>query len=89
MAVYVVAYDLDQPGQNYPALVNALEKVGAVRVQLSLWLLQDSGAATEVRDWVRNHTDANDRVFVAEISVSRWAGWKMMTGAAEWLKARA
>jgi hypothetical protein len=86
VAVFVVTYDLRSPGRDYTALWDQLRKVGAVRALESVWLLETSQSATEVRDALISWMDANDRLLVVEITAhAAWAGTLMMNPSGEWL----
>lgn len=76
---YVISYDLDKPGQNYTAVTNALEKSGAKRVLFSQWVLRHyTATATQIRDWLWNHMDRNDRLLVVCLDSNDWAGMNLM-----------
>lgn len=77
MAVYVVGYDLRDPGRNYQPLYNALERAGARRVLLSDWLLRSGQTAVQIRDALLQFIDSNDRLFVNLLD--GWAGFNMIT----------
>lgn len=87
MAVYLVSYDLRQPGQNYQALHAELRSVDSVRVLESLWLLDVPQTAVQVRDAVASYVDRNDGVLVAEIMPgSDWAYVNLRGNTGAWLK---
>ena len=72
---YLIAYDLDQPGQNYDGIISALEKLGAYRAQYSLWLLAKSpDTAAQIRDYLAQFIDGNDRLLV--VAVQNYAAWR-------------
>jgi CRISPR/Cas system-associated endoribonuclease Cas2 len=77
---YLISYDLSQPGQNYAAVVTALESIGARRVLYSQWVVRRGNTTCAgLRDWLRGHTDANDRVLVVELDGTGWASYNTMT----------
>jgi hypothetical protein len=87
MAIYVISYDLKQPGRNYEPLWQALRNANAVRALESLWLVEVNQTASQLREALSSFMDSNDRVFVAEITIS--AAWAMRNGivpAATWLQ---
>lgn len=88
MPSYCVSYDLRAPGRNYQHLYDAFHKAKAVRALQSLWLLDDPKSSAQVRDILRSMIDANDGLLVTEITSSNWAAYKLLPGAAEWLRAR-
>jgi len=90
MAVYLVTYDGAIPGPDGPQeLLAELRKIGAVRLQLSVWLLDVAETAAQVRDAFKSYMDPNDRIFVVEITpAALWAGYRMMPPSDDWLFAR-
>ncbi|HEV8415818.1 MAG TPA: hypothetical protein VGQ49_19665 [Bryobacteraceae bacterium] len=69
---YLISYDLDKPGQNYPRLIARLQAHGAVRVLLSQWALTSTWSAEQLRNDLQAYMDTNDRILVVEIS-GQWA----------------
>lgn len=76
MALYLVSYDLDKPGQDYPDLIARLEQLGAQRVLYSEWLLVNSATSAAIRDDLLRFMDANDRILVAELKNN--AAWQRL-----------
>lgn len=75
MAVYLISYDLDKPGQDYPRLVKELERLGAVRVLYSEWIFRSTSSAMEIRDWLQSFIDGNDMLLVvAPTGEAAWTG---------------
>jgi hypothetical protein len=70
MSQFLVIYDLMRPGQNYPALFSALRSLGAKEIQYSAWVLRSGSAAFHLATSLRAYIDANDRLFVTQMS-----GW--------------
>jgi len=86
MACYVVAYDLNTLGQNYDCITGKLESLPNCHTQKSVWLVEHAGPETALRDYLLPCLDANDRLFVSEVSRS-WAG-RGMPVCAKWLNDR-
>jgi len=76
---YSVAYDLDKPGQDYQKVWDYLRKLGAARIEDSLWLLWSYSSAFEIaQDLLRSGTiDSNDRLMVSEVT-SNCAWYNLM-----------
>lgn len=74
MKNYTITYDLLKPGQDYKDLISRLTTLGAVRIELSQWLLRTTMTATQIRDDLMRFIDGNDRLFVGGL-----------TGEAAWL----
>ena len=70
---FLISYDLDKPGQNYKDLTNGLERSGARRVLKSAWALNTTWTAAQIRDWVKQRIDSNDRIVVTELG--DWAAY--------------
>ena len=71
----MVTYDLRQQGQNYDVLINALQSLGALRVQLSTWWVATTHNDTALRDYLQTFIDGNDSIIVGHLSsVSGYEG---------------
>jgi len=71
--LYLISYDLQNPGKDYSMLTQALGKMGARRVLLSEWLLVSNEAPDNRVNTVARYMDANDRLLVTEIT--RKSSW--------------
>ena len=71
MALYLISYDLLNPGKNYDPLIDALTQQGAKRVLLSQWTLNTYCSPKQIRDWARRYMDNNDRILISEINSNR------------------
>lgn len=76
MKLVGIGYDLRVPGQDYPALTNALRTLGAKRVLQSFWVAHSDHATADLRDYLRRFIDNSDRMFVEEIG--HWASFNTM-----------
>ena len=76
MAVYIVSYDLNSPGQDYEALYDELKRppAGWIPIMDSTWLIDSAESAQSLSDRIRQHLDENDWLFVAEITTNH-QGW--------------
>lgn len=87
MALYLISYDLRQPGRNYDALYRQLADWGAARVLQSLWLVNLTGNAEQVRETLRASLDPNDGIVVIELkSNSNWAVAGGQAAGISWLR---
>jgi hypothetical protein len=76
MAVFVVSYDLNAPGQNYQPLIDALEAVPHCHPLKSFWLVDVEQTAIEVRDALLSYMDSNDSLAVIEFTpTAQWAAY--------------
>jgi hypothetical protein len=73
MALFYVTYDL-MKYKDYPKLWARLEQYGAKRVLLSVWAFNSNASATDIRDDLRQHIDADDRLLVIQSAASAWCG---------------
>lgn len=63
--VYVVTYDLMQPGQNYPAVADCIRALGpCIKPLQSTWLVSSNLAAKEVFNRIHPTLDSNDKLLV-------------------------
>jgi hypothetical protein len=86
--MYVVALHLTGEPASYQALNDALQKLGDWSNRLpGAWLVQSNRSARELRDALKPHVQANDRLFVAQFS-RNWAATNMGPGFAEWIGRR-
>ncbi|MFA6986339.1 MAG: hypothetical protein WC213_09040 [Arenimonas sp.] len=67
MSIYLVTYDLKQPGRNYAPVFEYLKKFTYCKGMESVWLLDTTTSATALRDALNTLVDGNDRVFVARL----------------------
>ena len=73
---YAISYDLNNPGNNYQKLYEALAQLGAERVLLSEWVTnrRQGASAERLCDWIWTFMDGNDRVLVTCLDSPDWAG---------------
>jgi len=89
MAIYVFAYDLvkKKPEFDYEILWAELKRLGAHRVQESLWIVNLANSAKEVAEHFGRYMHSDDRIWVS--SVRRGEHWykNAMAGTNSWLEA--
>lgn len=66
--LYLISYDLNKPEKDYPTLIDALERDGAVKILWSEWLVNRSEDATGVGGRYAAYMDSNDSLFVTEVT---------------------
>jgi hypothetical protein len=80
MASYLISYDLDKPGQDYPRLIKELERLGAIRILYSEWVLRTTSSAVVIRDWLQSFIDSNDMLLVVALTgEAAWTGLMVST----------
>ncbi|MEL7346966.1 MAG: SinR family protein [Pseudomonadota bacterium] len=86
MSTYIITYDLHKAGQNYDCL---FEKLKAFQTrwhaQQSVWIVQTSWSAAQVRDYLSSCLDHNDKLLVAKLE-GEAAWWGMSHNVTDWLK---
>lgn len=84
--VYVVAYDLRKPDRNYEDLIKELKSFGTWWHQTgSVWIIVTSKTTVEVRDYLKQFIDSNDKLFVSQIS-KNWAATGFSEQEYNWIK---
>jgi hypothetical protein len=87
MSTYLVGYDLDQPGQDYSDLHAAIKALGAWWHHLdSTWLVKSDLTHTGVRDKLRPHIDANDKLLVMNVTADAAAWYGFNESGSQWLR---
>ncbi|WP_419877682.1 CRISPR-associated protein Cas2 [Brevibacillus centrosporus] len=86
MAVYLISYDLDKPGQNYSKVHEAIKSYGSwAKVLESTWLIETTQTAGQVRDNILRSMDENDKLFV--LRAGSEAGWyNLPEDVSRWIK---
>ncbi len=72
-----VSYDLNDPGQNYAAVINAIKSIGIwAKVQKSLWYVKSTLSAEQAVQRIRPAMDQNDSLIVIDTTrnVAAWQG---------------
>lgn len=84
MTLFLVSYDLSEPGQKYDCIKEKLKPFATYHAQQSVWIVDFKGTAEGLVDLLLPCLDSNDRLFVGELA-DDWCGYNMPKGA-EWLK---
>jgi hypothetical protein len=86
MPALLIGYDLHRPGRNYESLIAAIKESGTWWHQLdSTWIVRTHRDASQMRDYLKAHIDANDSLLVIDVTNDDWAGF-MTTEAGDWLR---
>lgn len=86
MAALLVTYDLHQPGRDYTAVDTYLQGHPSYwRFLASAWVIVTASPPDQVRDQLVRLVDANDQVFVVDISRCG-AAWRGFAPNDDWLK---
>ena len=77
MAVYMVTYDLNNPGQRYDDVIQAI-KEASTGVWCTYWessyLIQSNLSVQQVFDRIAHHLDSNDKLLIIEVK-ENYQGW--------------
>ena len=86
MPTYLVSYDLKKPGKDYSSLHGHLKSYANCAKPLeSVWLIPTPMTAEVLRDTIRQHMDANDLLFVVNVT-KREAAWVgMPENVSQWI----
>ena len=73
--LYLISYDLRNPGRDYRTLWAELHRLGAVKVLESQYAVRRNQTNAEgLRNYLLEFIDANDGLLVVEIVEAGWAG---------------
>ena len=87
MNIYLVSYDLIRPVKNYAAIHEHLRSYSNWAKPLeSVWLINSTLTAIEVRDAAQAHMDDNDKVFVVDVTHASWATRNVSEDVNTWIK---
>jgi hypothetical protein len=87
MNTFLVAYDLNKPGQDYEPLWQKLKEFGTWWHHLdSLWLVRTEMTAVQLRNVLKALLDAGDELLVIDVTGKSWAGAGFSDRAFDWLR---
>lgn len=78
---FLISYDLNTPSYDYQMLFDELERLGAKRVLQSQWItpaLDETMTALGLRDRLWALMQYDDRLLVASLNSTHWAGMNLM-----------
>lgn len=83
---YFISYDLNNPGQNYDNLIEAIKKYGTYcKMNKSDWIISTNDNATKIRDNLQKYLDTNDKLFVGKLQRdAAWYGY--LNSTSDWLQ---
>lgn len=87
MTTYLIGYDLNRPGKDYPQLIEAIKKLSSIWWHHldSTWIIQSNESAKTIRDTLKKHIDANDELLVVNSGgEGAWTGFN--DSGSNWLK---
>lgn len=87
--VYLITYELNKPDKDYQSLYAALQNYEFIRdVNLdSVWFINSSATAEQISEYIRQHMDDSDRLFVTKLQSGGYDGW-MHQNVWDWIRLR-
>ncbi|MDI1224175.1 MULTISPECIES: hypothetical protein [Acinetobacter] len=84
MKCYLISYDLRKT-RNYEALYEAIKSFGTWgKINESTWIIGSYQSAVQIRDYLLNFIDSDDRLFI--VKSDREAAWQNVMADNQWLK---
>jgi hypothetical protein len=84
--VYLISYDLRQPGRDYSQLIDAIQKLGPwARVLESLWTVDVNAKADAIAQHLRAYIDPSDGLFVVGLTTD-WQSYGVDQKVNAWLR---
>lgn len=86
MTRQLISYDLVAPERDYTELFEAIEEIGnSWHCLESVWIVITELTAGQVRDRLKAHIDANDKLAVFTLA-GGWATYRLPATCNDWLK---
>ena len=71
--LYMVSYELNSEGQDYPKIVTKLKGMDATRILHSQWLVRENDMTAEkLYEHLLSFIDSNDKLVVIEVRSGSW-----------------
>jgi len=85
MKNYIISYDLHDQ-RNYQPVWDLLNRIGAVRLLESLWVVTTAHGSAQIRDALKAAADQDDSIVVIElIAGAEWSSWNAKPAGTNWL----
>lgn len=85
MSCFIISYDLRVPYRDYKLLYNAIQSYGIWgRLTESTWAIVADSTAEQVRNFLMQYIDGNDRLVV--VKGGKEAAWVRAIANNEWLQ---
>lgn len=84
--MYLISYDLHNPGQNYDTLIAAIKAYGSwAKISRSCWAVKTNQNAVQIRNNLSRFIDSDDVLFVCHFD--NWAANNLPVDVSNWLNA--
>lgn len=89
MAVYSITYDLIKD-KDYSEVIEAIKSISGywAKPTKSQWLVDTIKSEKEIRDYLLNYTDHDDKILVCKIDMPCWATRNISEDVLKWLHKR-
>ena len=85
MARYIITYDLRAPGKNYDELYKRIKSYRSWKqITESSWGVATTQSSRQIRDYLKEALDSNDKLLVGILGTSSWTG--LPNDVTKWLK---
>jgi hypothetical protein len=85
MDTFIIGYELYMPFQHYKILFDKIESLGTcIHFLDSTWIVKSNLSSYQIRDFLYNFIDTNDKIFVAKITYDA-ASYGIDTNHINWL----
>lgn len=90
MATILIAYDLNNPGRDYPRITGRIQQIASdwCRPLESTWIIQIAATPVAVRDDLMGYVDSTSKLFVVDMSADATAWSGIAPDASAWLNAK-
>lgn len=84
--IYIVTYDLVEPGQNYKKLLELIMETHSwARLGGSSYLINSQDTAVQLREKFKRALDLNDKLYVGKVDPpAAWSGYSK--DVSDWIK---
>lgn len=85
MSIFNVSYDLNEPGQNYEKVHDAIKSFEAwVHLMDSTWLVAGATTENQILKKIDPYLDETDSIFISKVNHIQYAG-KLTQEAWDWI----
>jgi hypothetical protein len=89
MKTHLISYDLGVPetSEDYKKLIKYIKSYGTWAKPLySVWFVKSDKTCSQIRDEIKEATDANDKILVIEVTEADWATSRVDKEVTDWMQ---